>query len=64
MKYGAVREQLREAGIVMSKRGDTIRINFFGGLENTARYTESLEEALKIGLAMKGRPTSGASLNG
>ena len=61
MKYGAVREQLREAGIVMSKRGDTIRINLFGGLENTAHYTDSLEEALEIGLAMKGRRTSGAS---
>ncbi len=61
MKYGAVREQLREAGIVISKRGDTLRINFFGGLEKTARYTESLEEALEIGLAMAGPRTRGAS---
>ena len=64
MRYGAVQEQLREAGIVISKRGDTIRINFFGGLENTARYTESLEEALEIGLAMKGAANQWCFVNG
>ncbi|MDX8448569.1 hypothetical protein [Mesorhizobium captivum] len=36
----------------MSKKGDVHRINFFGGLEDTARYTTSLKEALERGLAM------------
>lgn len=54
MTYGEVREQLRELGIVISKRGYMHRINFFGGLENTAHYTESLEEALERGVAMAG----------
>jgi hypothetical protein len=39
----------------MSKRGETIRINFFGGLEDTARYSNNLEEALANGLEMAGR---------
>jgi hypothetical protein len=50
--YKSVQEKLRDAGIVMSKRGDIHRINFFGGLEGTAYYTESLEEALERGLSM------------
>lgn len=50
--YKSVQEKLREAGIVISKRGDTHRINFFGGLEDTAYYTESLEDALERGLIM------------
>lgn len=39
----------------LSKRGETIRINFFGGLEDTARYSNNLEEALANGLEMAGR---------
>ena len=41
MTYKAVQEELRAAGIVMSKKGETHRINFFSGLENTAHYTTS-----------------------
>jgi hypothetical protein len=52
MTYKIVQEQLRKAGIVMSKRGCIHRINFFGGLEDTAYYTESLEHALDKGLQM------------
>ncbi|MDX8436807.1 hypothetical protein RFN25_25620 [Mesorhizobium abyssinicae] len=36
----------------MSKKGEIHRINFFGGLEDTAHYTASLKEALEKGLAM------------
>lgn len=54
MTYGTVREQLRDIGIVISKRGNIHRINFFGGLENTAHYTESLEDALAKGMVMAG----------
>jgi hypothetical protein len=50
--YKAVQETLRRAGIVISKRGCTHRINFFSGLENTAYYTDSLQEALAKGLEM------------
>jgi hypothetical protein len=52
VRYKSVQETLREAGIVISKRGDTHRINFFGGLEGTAYYTESLQDALEVGLNM------------
>ncbi|ANT51221.1 hypothetical protein GCM10007880_30870 [Mesorhizobium amorphae] len=52
MTYKSVQELLREAGIVMSKKGEVHRINFFGGLEDTAHYTTSLEEALDRGLRM------------
>ena len=52
MTYKSVQETLRAAGIVMSKKGEVHRINYFGGLENTARYTPSLKEALEKGLAM------------
>ncbi|WP_181183462.1 MULTISPECIES: hypothetical protein [unclassified Mesorhizobium] len=52
MTYKTVQETLRAAGIVMSKKGDIHRINFFGGLENTAHYASSLKEALEKGLAM------------
>ena len=53
--YKHVQEQLRNAGIVISKRGNTHRINFFGGLENTAYYTDDLEDALGRGLAIASR---------
>lgn len=52
MTYKTVQEALRAAGIVMSKRGETHRINFFFGLEDTAHYTTSLQDALEKGLAM------------
>jgi hypothetical protein len=52
MTYKAVQEALREIGIVISKRGNVHRINFFGGLENTAYYTQELQDALEKGLAM------------
>ena len=52
MTYKTVQETLRAAGIVMSKKGDVHRINYFSGLEDTAHYTVSLQEALEKGLAM------------
>ena len=39
-------------GIVLSKRGQTHRINFFGGFEDTAYYTDNLSDALDKGSAM------------
>ena len=50
--YKEVQEKLRQVGIVISKKGDTHRINYFSGLEDTARYTTSLEDALDQGLKM------------
>jgi hypothetical protein len=50
--YKAVQEMLREIGIVISKRADTHRINFFGGLEETAYYTTSLPDAMNRGVDM------------
>ncbi|MER9232118.1 hypothetical protein NKI56_08445 [Mesorhizobium sp. M0622] len=54
MKYKTVQEVLRKAGIVMSKKGEVHRINFFSGLEDTAYYTPSLQDALDRGLALAG----------
>ncbi|TIT24224.1 MAG: hypothetical protein E5W81_08030 [Mesorhizobium sp.] len=54
MKYKTVQEVLRKAGIVMSKKGEVHRINFFSGLENTAYYTPTLQDALDKGLGMAG----------
>ncbi|MER8369973.1 hypothetical protein [Mesorhizobium sp. M0306] len=54
VKYKTVQEVLRKAGIVMSKKGEVHRINFFSGLENTAYYTPALQDALEKGLAMAG----------
>jgi hypothetical protein len=56
MTYKAVQDRLRAAGIVISKRGNTHRINYFGGLENTAFYTADLSEALRKGLSMARPP--------
>jgi hypothetical protein len=52
LSYKQVQEHLRKAGIVISKRGGMHRINIFGGQEDTARYTSSLQEALEMGLVM------------
>ncbi|UVC18432.1 hypothetical protein [Mesorhizobium onobrychidis] len=52
MTYKAVQDVLRKAGVVISKKGELHRINFFSGLENTAYYTTSLQEARDRGLAM------------
>ncbi len=53
--YKAVQETLREIGIVISKRGEIHRINFFGGLEDTAHYTTSLQDCLDKGVDMAKR---------
>jgi hypothetical protein len=52
LTYKSVQETLRTAGIVISKRGGTHRINFFSGLEETAYYTQHLQDALTMGLDM------------
>ena len=58
LTYKSAQAQLRAAGIVISKRGEVHRINFFGGLEETAYQTDSLEDALDQGLKMAGAPRS------
>ena len=47
MRYREIQEKLREMGIVISKKGGTLRINYFSGMEDTARYVTSLQEALE-----------------
>lgn len=62
MRFSDVRETLRSMGVVMSKRGETIRLNHFGGLEDTARYTNDLHDALALGRELaqpRRRQTSG-----
>lgn len=52
LTYRHVQDQLRTVGIVMSKKGDIIRVNHFAGLEATASYSQSLGQALLAGMAM------------
>lgn len=52
MTFREVREQLRIVGILISKRGSSIRVNHFGGMPETACFTSSLDEALTAGLSM------------
>ena len=52
MKYGEVQEQLRLVGILISKRGGSVRVNHFFGGPETAYVTSDLEEALRAGLLM------------
>ncbi|CAN7718435.1 hypothetical protein [Aminobacter aminovorans] len=52
MKYREVQEQLRLVGILISKRGDSLRVNHFSGGPETAYVTSDLEEALWAGLTM------------
>lgn len=63
MTYKTVQQMLRKAGIVISKKGEVHRINFFSASEKTAYYTTSLQDALDKGMAMAGKaekPQSGA----
>lgn len=52
MKYREVQERLRSVGVVMSKSGASLRLNHFGGTSETARFTDSLDDALRVGLCM------------
>ncbi|GAA2818663.1 hypothetical protein EDC40_103441 [Aminobacter aminovorans] len=52
MKYREVQERLRAVGIVVSKRAGVIRLNYFGGFEQSALYAIDLQEALNVGLKM------------
>lgn len=52
MKYREVQECLRAVGVVISKRGGVIRVNHFGGFENSALYAKDLQEALNVDLKM------------
>jgi hypothetical protein len=52
----------RHIGVaVMSKRGETIRLNYFGGLEDTAKYATDLQEALALGKELAGPRRHGSS---
>ena len=61
MRFSDVRENLRSIGVVMSKRGETIRLNYFGGLEDTAKYATDLQEALALGTELAGPRRHGSS---
>ena len=62
LTYRAVQERLRAVGVVMSKSGDVVRINYFGGLEDTAFYSTSLRETLDKGLEMGRRNGSSSPI--
>ena len=47
-----VRATLRAVGVVITKGEDEYRVNFRGGNECTAYYTNDLEDARGTGLAM------------
>ncbi|AMS43963.1 hypothetical protein FHS67_001965 [Aminobacter aminovorans] len=49
MNYREAQERLRAMGILMSKRDGRIRLNYSGGSEETAYYTQDLEDAIDAG---------------
>lgn len=49
LSYAQVQKQLRDLGIVLSRPAGRYRVNFFGGVGGTARYTMTLQEALHSG---------------
>lgn len=51
-----VRRRLARVGITIGKRDDEYRVNFRGGREATAYYTNDIEDALGTGIAMKDAP--------
>lgn len=55
MRYRQVQDQLRAVGILISKRGGSLRVNHFCGRADTAYFTSDLEEALRVGLSMAKR---------
>lgn len=52
LTYGAVQRRLRAAGIVICKRDQRYRVNFFSGLPETARFSNDLKGALEAGLSL------------
>lgn len=54
MRFSELRETLRTMGVVVSKRGENIRLNHFGGLEGTAKYTTNLQDAIALGRELAG----------
>jgi len=52
MNYREAQERLRAMGILMSKRDGRIRLNYSGGGEETAYYTQDLEDAIEAGARM------------
>lgn len=47
-----VRHDLDNHGVVLRKQDGEYRVNYRGGLEATAAYTNDLADALATGLAM------------
>ena len=49
------RVTLRDAGVALSKRDGEYRVNFLGGREASAYYTNDLVDAIRTGLDMARR---------
>lgn len=54
--------KLAELGITINKRDDTYRVNFKGGFESTAYYTDDIEDALGTGGVMAKYATSAGGI--
>lgn len=50
---------LSEIGMGITKRDDEYRVNFKNGTENTAYYTNDLQDALETGMKMAGYVKAG-----
>lgn len=58
LTQSAVRIELRKVGVVLNRtEWSEYRVNFLGGREATAYYTNDLEDARYTGLAMAARKT-------
>lgn len=52
------KDALRRVGVTLRKRDGEYRVNFLGGGEATAYYTNDLEDALGTGQRMSAEKTS------
>ena len=53
MTLAQVKAELKQVNVTIRKRDGEYRVNFRGGAEATAYYTNDLDDARQTGLAMR-----------
>ncbi len=51
--FKQAKQILRIAGLSLSKKDDEYRVNYLGGAEATAYYTDDITDAVGTGLSMR-----------
>lgn len=62
--FAEAKKQLRELGISLTKKDAEYRVNFYGGTEATAYYTDDIDDAYYTGKHMSSaiNPTNRKSI--